>query len=51
MLTEGRKKKVKQGATKRSVSAFLIIQPNAAHGGISKHLAGDKAANGLQLPF
>lgn len=46
-----KKKKMKHDTTKRSVSAFLIIQLNAARGGISKHLVGDKTANGLQLPF
>jgi len=36
---------------KMSVSAFLIIQQNTQLGSISKHLAGNKIANGLRLPF
>lgn len=36
---------------KQPVSAFLIIQQNTPRGSISKHLAGNKIANGLRLPF
>lgn len=36
---------------KKPVSAFLIIQQNTPRGSISKHLAGNKTANGLRLPF
>lgn len=39
------------GASKKTVSAFLITQQNTPRGNISKHLAGNKIANGLRLPF